>query len=206
MTCFPQVAVWYGKRMKVACRECRRAKRKCQIQTAQDCCLACQVRGQACSYGAVVREKPAIARKATQTQDFDLPLSSQADILGLYFHFIHDRPHSLFHRRTLEVQLEQQCLPEGLLWCLMAFGCRFSPDAAIRQLEIPFMEKAERVCLAELESPSLANIQALILLADLCGAHMKYNAEAVLFGMAPASMDLGSADPSNKVWRFVWHS
>jgi hypothetical protein len=47
------------------------------------------------------------------------------ELLGLYFSFIHDQFHSLFHRPSLEEDLRNGKVPPVILFAIMALSARF---------------------------------------------------------------------------------
>jgi hypothetical protein len=50
------------------------------------------------------------------------------ELLGLYFNFIHDQFHSIFHRPSLEEDVLQGTAPPIILYGIMALSARFVPN------------------------------------------------------------------------------
>lgn len=47
------------------------------------------------------------------------------EFVRLYFRFIHDRHHSLFHQASVEGEIDSGTLPGVLLYSMMALGARY---------------------------------------------------------------------------------
>jgi hypothetical protein len=45
-------------------------------------------------------------------------------LVDLYFRFIHDRPHTLFHPKLLRKRVKDQSLPLKVLYSIMALAAR----------------------------------------------------------------------------------
>jgi hypothetical protein len=50
--------------------------------------------------------------------------SLRKDFVLLYFQYVHDKHHSLFHQPSVEVELENGKVPDVLLYAMMALGAR----------------------------------------------------------------------------------
>ncbi|KAH6625211.1 NADH dehydrogenase [Boeremia exigua] len=183
-----------------ACPQCRSTKRKCAQDPAdlQAACLACQSRKIECSRpwnkqkshrsmswnNHKARLAPSIS--ATEQQD-KLPVASPEAIesyVQLYFRFIHDRPHSLFHEASLWTALRNGTLPESLKAAICALGCRFSSEPDQRELATTFAARSKTLLGQQLENICVANIQTCILLANSYAAERNHGLEAVYFGIA----------------------
>lgn len=179
-----------------SCPQCRTTKRKCirDASHQNSACLACQSRCIECSgpwlqpnpRPKLLREKPPQDLSATSdAEHLPLPNTNSNEIrqfIRHYFHFIHDRPHSLFHQQSLWNALERGSLPESLLSAICALGCRFSTSTNHRSLTKSFMSKSRRLFAHQLEDISVSNIQTCILLANSYAAEQDHRLEALYFG------------------------
>lgn len=185
-----------------ACLQCRATKRKCtQNPTdSRTACLACQSRKIECSKpwnGPRLQpitpwrtqgERPLAPLTTLPPSTIDLQPASSKDIcefIRLYFHFIHDRPHSLFHERTLWDEIRDGSLPECLLVAICAMGCRLSPHASHRNLAAIFTSRSKSLLAQQLENICIPNVQACILLANIYAAEQDNGLEALYFGSYP---------------------
>jgi hypothetical protein len=67
------------------------------------------------------------------------------------------------------------------LLAICSMGSRFSSDAHVRHLEVPWMARSKQLLLADLEHICLENIQAAILMANLCVAQLNPISEVLFF-------------------------
>ncbi len=111
-------------------------------------------------------------------------LSSEATVqlVELYLRFVHDRPHSLFHEKSLWEEIRVGTIPEALLLAICAVGCRFSNEAEQYNLSPALTTRSSFLFSRQLEEISLANIQTTILLANLYAATQKNELEALYYG------------------------
>jgi hypothetical protein len=63
------------------------------------------------------------------------------ELLGLYFNFIHDQFHSIFHRPSLEEDVLQGTVPPILLYGIMALSARFVPAQAYSEINMIFKDR-----------------------------------------------------------------
>ncbi|OAL57458.1 hypothetical protein IQ07DRAFT_617715 [Pyrenochaeta sp. DS3sAY3a] len=180
-------------KLATACSECRLTKRKCAQDPADPdaACFACQTRGIECSKPwanpkHLTRWQVPLLHIAPAAQNRGLIASSEAikDFVRLYFLYIHDRPHSLFHEPTLWAALEDGTLPESLIAAICALGCRFSANIGQRELTNLFVSRSKSMLGQNLEDMSIVNIQTCILLANSYAAEQNNRLEALYFGIA----------------------
>jgi hypothetical protein len=89
------------------------------------------------------------------------------EIVNLYFDYVHDQFHSLFHRPTFVQDVTQHAVPEPLLFGILGLGARFSTNPALADLEPrdkgrKYMREAERHL--NLRDISLETVQLCVLL------------------------------------------
>ncbi|KAH7359956.1 fungal-specific transcription factor domain-containing protein, partial [Pyrenochaeta sp. MPI-SDFR-AT-0127] len=106
------------------------------------------------------------------------------EFIRLYLHYIHDRPHSLFHEQSLWDEVRDGTLPECLLTAICAMGCRFSPHERHRNLAATFRSNSKSLLAQNLEDICIPNVQACILLANSYAAEQDNALEALYFGIA----------------------
>ncbi|KAH6612991.1 NADH dehydrogenase [Boeremia exigua] len=183
-----------------ACLQCRSSKRKClrNLADPQAACLACQGRKDRCSKPwikprsnlpvpwTVPKLQPAPSEQGPFVNYNDeAPLATETSgFIRLYFRYIHDRPHSLFHEQSLWKAVNNGALPESLSTAICALGCRFAATASQRDLVSTFMTRSKCLLAQQLEDISVANIQTCILLANSYAAEQNNRLEALYFGIA----------------------
>lgn len=104
------------------------------------------------------------------------------EFVDLYLRFIHDRPHSLFHEKTLWEDIRTDSIPKCLLSAICALGCRFSSDKYKRGLAPAFVKESRSLFAQRLEVMSISNVQTCILLANLYAAQQENALELLYFG------------------------
>ena len=181
-----------------ACRQCRTTKRKCTQNPAdpQASCLACKSRNLECSKPwNIPRSRHLVQLTVPKTRlvpstrvvcvddQNDIHSSTEAsEFIRLYLRYIHDRPHSLFHERSLWNSLSNGDLPEGLIAAICALGCRFAAGQVQQDLASAFRERSKSLLAQHLEDISIENIQTCILLANSYAAERNNQLEALYFG------------------------
>jgi hypothetical protein len=177
--------------MKVAkaCQQCRSTKRKCQRAGLDRACLPCSQRQQQCSLTLrrtyQHQQLAPLGHNVSDQLHLLEALLSQELALRLvehYIHFIHDKPHSLFHQPTLRRIVQDQSISKHLLFSICSLGSRFSEDAQTRLLAPQLAIAAKRLLLPDIENICIENIQVCILVANICAAEMESNSEALYFG------------------------
>jgi hypothetical protein len=103
-----------------ACLQCRKGKRKCDRQVAS-ACPQCTARGLRCSDATSATTSP-------QAQP-PVPIPSATDeetlyLVDLYFRYIHDQPHSLFHKPTLRQNIIAGSVSQPVLMGMLGNAAR----------------------------------------------------------------------------------
>lgn len=163
-------------RYAVSCRQCRAAKRRCHWGQAQAACHPCVQRREACSRSDHVQNRPALIPKAPTS----LSVPEMLEMVDLYFIYIHDRPHSLFHVRSLRDALLQGTVDRCLALAICAMGSRFSSQYRAEAMDLQIQVIA--LFSAQLEVVTLSNVQTCILIANLHAASGNSVLEALYFG------------------------
>lgn len=178
--------------MKVAkaCQQCREGKRKCLLDRSNTACIPCQKRSITdCTLRKKARSA-SVAPTLAQIQPaspirVELPNDIAQELVENYLTMIHHRPHSLFHPPTLREDVRENRVSRALLFAICSLGSRFSAGESFRQLETTFTVAAKRLLLQDLENICLENIQACILVANLCAAESNPTSEALFFRQSP---------------------
>ena len=125
------------------------------------------------------------------------------ELVLLYFQHVHDKHHSLFHQPSVELELENERVPDILLYAMMALGARyvtgilfldlvlrsirFSTSTSLAHTEpryrgFEFVGKAKS--LLDMTEISVTTIQACVLLGTISFSESKSEAEALYYAVA----------------------
>lgn len=142
--------------------------------------LACSAYQQDPAKSTTVDGPDAAATKEVTAIEL-LPKSEVREMVEHYLAKIHGRPHSLFHPRSLLCGVDDGTVNKALLYSICSMGCRFMTASSLRDLEMVFMTEAKCLLQADFEHISVQNIQACILIANLCAVNMQSHSEALYF-------------------------
>jgi hypothetical protein len=167
-----------------ACRQCRDGKRKCDKATTGIACKQCTRRKLQCSSAAAMLERPLLNPQTRAPDSVHIlpPLDVRRELCDLYISHIHDKPHTLFHEPTLRQQVADGSVSRAILYGVMGLSVRFSTHAEIRLQAERFSMESKRELKAGLEDICLENVQACIIVGNLCGAEGNNDSEALFFG------------------------
>lgn len=117
------------------------------------------------------------------------PLESLSDdlvleLVGLYFHYMHDRSHTLFHKHTLLESVRSKTCSTAVLCAICSIGLRFAESAEKQSLMQALAEESKTALHQNLERLCLANVQACVLLAEIAATDLQTETEALYFGVA----------------------
>ncbi|KUJ17890.1 uncharacterized protein LY89DRAFT_683879 [Mollisia scopiformis] len=170
-------------RVSTACQACRSRRRKCDTPHFGAPCNYCSERGIQCtrdtsttlpssknnksivSSGLQLRD---IAAQSSQSfQDALPPLPICLELVNLYFDFIHDQFHSLFHRPSMIEDVEKGVASPVIVLAMLALSARFSTNSFFssinpRERSDDFARESSR--LLNLRDVSLSTVQACVLL------------------------------------------
>ena len=111
--------------------------------------------------------------------------STISTLVNMYIDYIHDKPHSLFHVPTLRSDVASRTIDSALLCTILALSARFSPDLDVRDVGGRLAMYAGTLLKQNLESMTVARIQAWILLGNFAGSKADGSSEeALYFGIA----------------------
>ncbi|OJD38883.1 uncharacterized protein BKCO1_3000229 [Diplodia corticola] len=180
--------------MKVAkaCRQCRESKRKCTSASDAHCCTPCQRKQLPCSLAgnrsrqrAPILPQPPLPASPSPAEPLDGHVSPSqtaiCELVDLYITLIHDKPHSLFHEPTIRQAASAGSISNQVLCGISAL---FHENPAIRAQGTAFAQEAKRLLKEDVENICIANVQACILVANVCGANNEATSEALFFGIA----------------------
>jgi hypothetical protein len=131
------------------------------------------------------------------------------ELVELYFKYIHDQFHSLFHRPSFMLDLHQGTAPLVIVYAMMALSARFSTNAIFEGI-LP-TERSESFAhesnvLLNLRDVSLTTIQACVLLGAASIVEGEAAAESVFYSAAcriANYLDLGSLPSSSSLQREI---
>ncbi|KAF6826057.1 C6 transcription factor [Colletotrichum plurivorum] len=114
-------------------------------------------------------------------------LPVRLDLVRLYFDYIHDQFHSLFHRPTFVEDALADRVPEGILYGICALSARFSTDPVFADIDPRdrvhgYLQAAEK-CL-NIRDVSLTTIQLCVLIGAAWTADGNGEAENIYYGVA----------------------
>jgi hypothetical protein len=147
------------------------------------------------------------------------PLPPQAVCVrccNLYFAYVHDQFHTLFHKPSFMADLTSNKVPSVILLAIIALSARFSSHAYFeytnpRTRGVEYMQRAAK--LLDPSDVSLASIQACVLLGACRVIEADARGEAVYYGMAcrmAQLLDLSNRPCTNRLEREinirVWHT
>jgi hypothetical protein len=116
-----------------------------------------------------------------------LPLLSDSTMRSLvsdYLYYIHDRPHSLFHPRTLWDDFAQRRIGDSLLLAICSLAANLSRETEVRSLGPRLAHRSRELLLADLENVCLQHVQTCVILANVFAAEIDPCSEALYFGIA----------------------
>ena len=168
-----------------ACLQCRSGKRKCDKAALGTACEQCKKRRLQCS--CLQREELATTLlPSPQSFQSNGPVLPPAEVvqelIDLYICYIHDKPHSLFHEPSLRRAARDGTLHPGVLFGIAGLSARFSPNPQIRSQGNAFAERARAFVQSDLENVCLENVQAFILVGNVCLAGSNPDSESLYFG------------------------
>ncbi|CZR53483.1 uncharacterized protein PAC_03362 [Phialocephala subalpina] len=211
-------------RVSTACQACRSRRRKCDTPQLGASCTYCSERGIQCTRDSsnpqVSNNVPkgpasnglqprAIVSQLTTPSNGLPPLSICLELVNLYFDFIHDQFHSLFHRPSIVEEVESGRASPVILLAMMALSARFSNNAFFsdinpRERGDHYAKESNR--LLDLRDVSLNTVQACVLLGAFSITRGEAHAESVYYGVAcriALLLDLAHKPTSNSIEREV---
>ena len=187
-------------RPPTACVACRNRRRKCEVTNPKERCVYCAKRDVPCSFEAPTSALNGLWAVPTSptTSEFELrrcqsistnlpPRPLCIELTKLYFQYIHDTFHSIFHAPSTIQDVEDGTLAQVLLFGIISLSARFSNDNYFAGIDPrvrgrPFAQEAEH--LINLREVSLTSIQSFVLLGAFCITEGDPEAEAIYYSVA----------------------
>ncbi|KAL2759326.1 hypothetical protein ACRALDRAFT_2094899, partial [Sodiomyces alcalophilus JCM 7366] len=183
----------------------RTRRRKCEVPVPGAQCVYCATQNISCSRAgsttASAVPAPSAAPPAQHVQHAQIAPKSHAispaavvqdkalcfELVELYFKYIHDQLHSLFHRPSFMLDLHEGTAPLILVYGMLALSARFSSNpifSAIPRMARGEQFAAEANVLLNLRDVSLTTIQACVLLGAISIVEGEAAAETVFYAAA----------------------
>jgi hypothetical protein len=188
-------------RPPTACVACRSRRRKCEVTNPNERCVYCAKRDVPCSFelpagiptglwndGPTSPTSSDHGLKRWQTPSTSLPPRQTCiDVTKLYFQYIHDTFHSLFHPPSVIKEVEDGTIPKILLLGIISLAARFSNDSFFANIDPrargrPYAHEAEQ--LLNLREISLTTIQAAVIIGCFCVTEGDPEAEGIYYTVA----------------------
>lgn len=179
----------------------RNRRRKCEPTTSDAPCVYCKKRNVKCSFEGSVHDDGAWFQTTSQSPtngDYELArcqsISTQLpsrplciELVGLYFRYIHDTFHSLFHQPSVMQDVADGTIPKVHLFAMISLSARFSEDPFFAGVDPrirgrPYAQEAEH--LLNLREVSLQTVQACVLIGAYVITDGDAAVEAVFYGIA----------------------
>ncbi|KAF4448405.1 hypothetical protein F53441_8213 [Fusarium austroafricanum] len=105
-------------------------------------------------------------------------------LVNLYFRYIHDSPHSLFHEPTFKASVADGTVSKPVLLAMMGLSARFASLPEIVARGPMYRAQACTALKEDLEHICIENIQACILVGNNFFGDSNADAESLYFGLA----------------------
>ncbi|KAF5262559.1 hypothetical protein FOXYS1_6712 [Fusarium oxysporum] len=105
-------------------------------------------------------------------------------LVNLYFRFIHDSPHSLFHEPTFKASAAEGTVSKPVLLAMLGLSARFATEPDIVARGPMYRAQATAALKEDLEHICIENIQACILVGNNFFGEGDADAESLYFGLA----------------------
>ncbi|CZT40962.1 uncharacterized protein RSE6_00639 [Rhynchosporium secalis] len=190
-------------RKPTACEACRNRRRKCKIPEGERDCTHCTARHIKCIQKPPVGgyyDQSVLASESRQIENEHVnqqstqeanhaypPLALRLELVQLYFDYIHNQFHTLFHPPTFLAAVAEHRVENVLLYPMFALSARFSTDVFFEgttpsERGAAFIPRAER--LLQVHRASLTTIQACVLLGAAYIANGDDVTENIYYGIA----------------------
>lgn len=186
-------------RPPTACLTCRNRRRKCEATGIGVACYHCAGKGIKCSLGT---DSPATKNRSNAVKSpFEYhrnvsrngipivlpPQALREQLAGLYFQYIHDTFHSLFHKPSFMQDVSRGTVPGVILFAVISLAARFSNHSLFEGTDPRVRGKVyakESARLLDLSSVTLTTIQSCVLLGACSVVDGDAATEAVYYSIA----------------------
>jgi len=112
-------------KISTACTQCRVGKRRCSYVRIGDSCNPCIKRNLPCSNQASRRQRTGNSSSTELCDAVQPPYSEDIiHLVDLYFDYIHDKPHSLFHEPSFKASITDGTVSRTVLLSIIAITSR----------------------------------------------------------------------------------
>jgi hypothetical protein len=115
-------------KISTACLQCRTGKRKCSSTKLGASCTPCINKNISCSNQAHRRQNPSISYTVSTRPCDNIRPPYSEDIIylvNLYFEYIHDKPHTLFHVPSFKASLLDGTVSRTVLLSMIGLSARW---------------------------------------------------------------------------------
>ncbi|KIH91221.1 hypothetical protein SPBR_01542 [Sporothrix brasiliensis 5110] len=126
-----------------------------------------------------MRPTKAVSKVSQTGPDGDL-----LPLVSLYFRLIDQKPHSLFHEPSFRASIAAGTASRTVLICMMAMCARFSTQPDVRARGPIYIAEAKAALKSDIENICIENLQACILVGNICAGDCDSNAESLYFALA----------------------
>ncbi|KAB8205103.1 fungal-specific transcription factor domain-containing protein [Aspergillus parasiticus] len=170
-----------------ACAACRQRRRRCEVRTQGFPCVYCFDRGLSCTISdtptksdsqlehhytpeSIDTASTAGCGLIQKGNGFSTPQSLCSELTQLYFDYVHDQLHTLFHQPSFMKDLSEGKVTPILIYGIMALSARFSTNSVFsgtdpRQRGKNYAKECER--LLDWHDVSLTTLHACVLLGAI---------------------------------------
>ncbi|KAL4939200.1 hypothetical protein BDV06DRAFT_39076 [Aspergillus oleicola] len=184
-----------------ACVTCRSRKRRCVPTSTGGPCQLCHSLSKSCSLGLARRstradggQPPTVEDRRSSAASEDAPtgLASRqlfTELVHLYFRYIHDIPHTIFHEPTFMRRLNDGTAPMIHIYAMCALAARFSNNPVFGNTAPCdrgkfFATEAVRLCQPYMISPSLESVQGFLLIGYYFSGEGNVDGKHIYIGLA----------------------
>lgn len=172
-------------RIAKACKQCRQAKRKCNLSKNKGPCEECCRKKLTCSSSNTTPQGNSSPRNLALSADNEaLSTESRLDLINLYLDFLHGKPHTLFHPESLRAATHRGEIEDHVYLAIAGLACRFSISRDVQERKFFFTDSAKTALKAQVDNFCLDTLRACILVGNLYGAEGDSNIESLFFGLA----------------------
>ncbi|EXJ93217.1 hypothetical protein A1O3_01774 [Capronia epimyces CBS 606.96] len=111
------------------------------------------------------------------------------DLVDLYFHFVHNGPHTLFHEASFYSELEAGSIPEMLPLAMASLSARFSANPFFENVDPrsrgrSYADHAMDLLHRKMLDPSLHTVQTCVIIAHFLGGEGEVKGKHIYLGLA----------------------
>ncbi|KAM0324868.1 hypothetical protein ACHAQA_007834 [Verticillium albo-atrum] len=128
------------------------------------------------------------------------PTEEEIMLVDLYFQFINDQPHSLFHEATFKQSVLEGTVAKPVLLAMMGMSARFATQPDVRARGLMYRTRAREALKQVLEQVCIDTLRACILVGNNCMGDCDADAESLYLVLASRMaqlLDLGQPSMSD---------